>query len=108
MKLPEGVLPFRLLKERNLSLDTEKVARATIKTFTYKDMSTQLKTIFGDQQTISNISKNMQGMLKLPSEVKTEPTYFETEEEQADLYSYENSRRVHSSLTNKQQQEAYQ
>ena len=107
MKLPEGVLPFRLLKGRNLSLDTEKVARATIKTFTYKDMSTQLKTIFGGQQTISNITKDMQGMLKLPSEVKTEPKYFETEEEQEDLY-YGNSRRVYSSLTNKQQQEAYQ
>ena len=68
MKLPEGVLAFSLLKAANLSHDTEKLARATIKTLTYKDMSTQLKTIFGDQQTISNISKDMQGILKLPSE----------------------------------------
>ena len=57
MKLPEGVLAFRLLKGANLSLDTEKLTRATIKTFTYRDMSTQLKTIFGDQHTISSISR---------------------------------------------------
>ena len=53
-------------------------------------MSTQLKTIIGDQHTISSISKDIQGILKLPSEVKTKPTYFETEEGQEDLY-YGNS-----------------
>ena len=84
MKLPEGVLAFKLLKGANLSPDTEKLARATMKILTYKDMSTQLKTIFGDQQTISNISKDIQGISKLPSEVQTEPTYSETEEGQED------------------------
>ena len=74
MKLLEGVLAFKLFKGANLSPDTKKLARATIKTLTYKDMSTQLRTIFGDKQTTSSISKDMQGILKLPSEVKTEPT----------------------------------
>ena len=97
-----------MLKGANLSPDTEKLARVTIKTLTYKDMSTQLKTIFGDQQTIScNISKDMQGILKLPSEVKTEPTYFETKEGQEDLY-YGDSWRGYSSGTQEQKQEAYQ
>ena len=44
MKLPNGVLAFRLLIGANLSA-TEKLATATIKTLIYKDMSTQLKTI---------------------------------------------------------------
>ena len=48
MKLPEGVLAFRLLKGANLSPDTQKLVRATIKTLTYKDISTELKTVFGD------------------------------------------------------------
>ena len=65
MKLLEDVLAFRLLRGANLSPDTEKLARATIKTLTCKDMSTQLKTIFGNQQTVSNKSKDMQGILKL-------------------------------------------
>ena len=40
MKLPEGIIAFRLLKGANLSPDTEKLARATIKTLTYKNMCT--------------------------------------------------------------------
>ena len=65
-------------------------------------MSTQLKTIFGDQQTISNISKDTKGILKLPSEVKTEPTYFETEEGRKDSY-YGSIQIGYSSPTKEQQ-----
>ena len=66
-----------------------------------------MKTIFGHQQTISSISKDIQGIIKLPSEVKTKPTYFETDGGQEDLYSG-NSRREYSSRTKEQQQKAYE
>ena len=48
LKLPDGVLAYRVLKSANLSEENEKLAGATITTLTYKSMTEQLKKIFGD------------------------------------------------------------
>ena len=47
MKLPEGVQAFFLLKAANLTVESEKLARATAK-LEYKDMREKLARIFGD------------------------------------------------------------
>ena len=47
MKLPEGVQAFFLLKAANLTVEAEKLARATAK-LEYKDMREKLARIFGD------------------------------------------------------------
>ena len=47
MTLPEGVQAFFLLKAANLTVESEKLARATAK-LEYKDMREKLSRIFGD------------------------------------------------------------
>ena len=48
MSLPEGVQAFFLLHAMNLSQDQEKLARATCKDLTYKEMKSNVIKIFGD------------------------------------------------------------
>ena len=65
MELPDGVLTYRVLKSANLSEENEKLAWATVTTFTYKSMTDQLKKILGD------MSKSHSKQLNL----KVEPTF---------------------------------
>ena len=48
MELPDGVLTYHVLKSANLSTENEKLARATIKELTYKNMCEQLRKMFAD------------------------------------------------------------
>ena len=64
LKLPDGVLAYRVLKSANLSEENEKLAGATITTLTYKSMTEQLKKIFDDMskslsQQVHFITKNL-------------------------------------------------
>ena len=68
MELPNGVLAYRVLESANLSTENEKLARATIKELTYKNMCEQLRKMFVD---ISDSQKSEGHQLAM----KTEPTF---------------------------------
>ena len=48
VKLPEGVRAFFLVTAGNVSVENEKLARATCGKITYDNMKTAIKKIFGD------------------------------------------------------------
>ena len=80
MELPNGVLEYRVLKSANLSRENEKLARATIKELTYKNMCEQLRKIFVD---ISASQKSEGQQLA----IKTEPTFEVTPDSEEAFYS---------------------
>ena len=80
MELPDGVLAYCVLKSANLSTETEKLARATIKELTYKNISKQLRKIFVD---ISASQKCKGQQLAM----KTEPTFEITPDSEEAFYS---------------------
>ena len=55
MELLHGVLAYRVLKSENLSTENEKLARATIKELTYKNMCEQLRKLFVDIGASKNL-----------------------------------------------------
>ena len=56
MKVPDGFLPYRLLKSAHLSEHLEQLARATLTELTYDNMEGQLKNIIGDPASLENVS----------------------------------------------------
>ena len=51
IELPEAVLAYRALKSANLSIDNEKLVRATVQEITLKDMMLQLQKVVGVDST---------------------------------------------------------
>ena len=76
MKLPEGVLAYRVLKSANLTEEQEQLAKATVDAITYKAMCDKLRSIFGD-------SKNKTTTQSKPAiELNQDPFYCNNEEEE--------------------------
>ena len=65
--LPQGVMAFLLLKVSNISVENERLARATCAAMTYENMKSSITKIFGDPSSET-------GESNVPS-IKSEPVF---------------------------------
>ena len=72
--LPDQVLAYRLLKNADIGPEKEQLARATLKKLTYNDMKAQLKKIYDDTMSSSNMYDNH--TVKKEEDMTTCDTYY--------------------------------
>ena len=87
--MSDNILAYRVLKSANLSLPHEQLARATITTLTYDNMTTQLRKIFGDSGKSLNTERESP-LVKIEPVLEATAHDEQTEEsfydEQSDVY----------------------
>ena len=80
IELPDGMLAYCVLKNTNFSTENEKLARATIKELTYKNMCEQLRKSF----VVISASQKSEGQQLAK---KPEPTFEVTPDSEEAFYS---------------------